>query len=171
MRTLDAALYLARRFQNGVEGAALLLPSTDPNKPAGSTKSASTLRHELTASGTAKLGLEDAELLTMRAIQMRVKDPLAILNAFAGNCGAMVLQLPDSYEGDDITIAGLAKMAQEAAEFMSSVASAAADNQVNENELARVDKELGELIACAQSLRTRLAALHEASKPRSSTAK
>lgn len=165
MRTLDAALHLARRFPNGIEGVAPLLPSTDPNKPPGSTKSASTLRHELTASGTAKLGLEDAELITMRAIQMRVPDPLAILNAFAGSCGAMVLQLPDSHDGDDITISGLASMAKEVADFMSSVAAAAADNKVNDNELAQVDKELGELIACAQSLRTRLAVLHEKSKP------
>jgi hypothetical protein len=162
MRSVDAALYLARRFPGGIEAVATLLPSTDPSKPAGSSKSPHSLRHELTGTGTAKLGLEDAELLTLRAMAMRVPDPLAILNAFATNCHAMVVPLPDlAEEADASTFDGLAAASQEFADFVRSVAEAAADNQVTANEL----------IGRTQSLRTHLAQLHERGKERQRPAK
>lgn len=164
MRTLDAALHLARRFPNGPEGLAARMPSSDPAKP-GITKSAASLRHELVRSGSYKLGLEDAELMTILALQERVSDPLAILNAMAANCSAMVVMLPDCYEGDETTFAGLASAAREFSDFVTVVAEAAADGKVSANELARVDKELGELIGRAQMLRARLAQIHEQGKP------
>lgn len=165
MKTLDAALHLARRFPGGIEALALRIPSSDPNKPAGSHKSAGALRHELTGSGNNKLGLEDAELISMYALEQRVDNPLAILNAFAANCRAVVVMLPEQGDGDDTTFAGLAAAAQEFSEFVASVAEAAADNSVSANELARVDKELGDLMGRAQSLRSRLAQIHEQGKP------
>jgi hypothetical protein len=164
MRILDAALHLARRFPGGIEAVAPLLPSTDPSKPPGSTKSVHSLRHELTGAGTAKFGLEDAELVTMRALQLRVDRPLAILDAFAANCGAMVVPLPQAYDADDITIAGLAAVAKEAAEFMGSVAKAIEDGKVSDNELGDVDRELGELIGRVQAVRARVAQLHATGK-------
>jgi len=63
------------------------------------------------------------------------------------------------------TFAGLAASAREFGEFVASVAESAADGVITANELARVDRELTEMLAASQQLRATLAAMHEAGKP------
>ena len=60
-------------------------------------KSHTTLAHELNGTGTAKLGLMDAEKITLLLGDMR------ILQAYAANCGQMLVPLPDAavLQGDD----------------------------------------------------------------------
>lgn len=154
MNLVDAARHLARRFQGGIETLAVRLGKAD-----------STMRHELAASDAYKLGLQDAELITQFAIEQNVPDPLQILNAFALNCGAMVLPLPGLYRTGGTTLQDLSAAAMEFAQFVAVAAKAPEDGKVTANELRDVDRELAELIGCAQRVRSNLAAMHAAQMP------
>jgi hypothetical protein len=147
---LDSAFNLVHDYPGG---AASLAPRIGKN--------ATSLNHELKATGSAKFGLVDA----CKATQLTGN--LAILNAFAAECGCIVLPLPERDATCD-TFRQLADAAREFGEFVTSVADAAADSQVTANELARVDRELGEMIAGAQAVRAHLAGIHEAGKPNTS---
>ena len=167
MNVLDAARHLARRFKGGIDAVATRMPTSNSKS---ASKSADVLRHELAGTGTNKFGLEDADLLTQLAVEQRVPDPLAILNAMAANAGGLVVMLPQVVDADDMTIAGLAAFAKEFSDVVNAMAEAVADGEVTANELARVDKELGELMARAQAMRAHLAHMHEARKPASKAA-
>jgi hypothetical protein len=144
---LDAAFNLVHDYPGG---ATSLAPRLKRN--------ATTLSHEVKATGTAKLGLVDAVKMSV------LSNDRQILNAFAAECGCFVLPLPTVDMGMD-AFHGLADAAQEFGKWVASVADAAADGRVTANELARVDQEVAELFARAQSVRATLATLHEASKP------
>lgn len=151
MNSLDAARYLMRAYPGGAES---LAPRID--------KDPSTLRHEVAAHAKYKLGLQDAEAMTQMALEQRVPNALAILHAFAANCGAMVVALPDQGNVGEPTFSDLANAAKEFAEFMAVCANAAADGRVTGNELRDIDRELGHLITCAHRVRNGLAAIHDA---------
>lgn len=155
MNLRDAARNLARRLHGGIESWAQR-----------ANKSPTTARHEMAGFSNYKFGLEDAELLTQFAIEQGVSDPLQVLNTFAANVGAMVIPLPEMYETGASTLTDLSLAAKEFADFVAVSAGAAADGKVTLNELAEVDQELAHLIACAQRVRSSLALMHEAAKPR-----
>lgn len=143
---LDAAYHLVHDYPGG---SLSLAPRIG--------KSPSTLSHEVVASGGAKLGLVDALKLS------HLTGDLRILNTFAAACGCVVLPMPESAVGD--TFQELAAAAREFGEFIGAVAESAADGAITANELARVDRELTEMLAASQHLRATLAAMHEAAKP------
>jgi len=151
MNSLDAARYLMRAYHGGADALAPRLGKTP-----------STLRHEVAGSDKYKLGLQDAEEMTQMAIQAHVPNALAILHAYAANCGAMVIALPDEHTTAGATYQDLAAAAKSFAEFVSAAAKAPADGRVTGNELRGVDRELGALIACAHRVRNGLAAMHAA---------
>jgi len=115
-------------------------------------KSHTTLAHELNGTGIAKLGLLDAEKITLMTGDLR------ILEAFALNCGQMLLPLPDALQvlGDDCMLR-LADSAREFGDLCKEVGGDLADGKISDNELRRIDKECGELIASLHSLRESLA--------------
>ena len=115
-------------------------------------KNATTLCHELNGTGVAKLGLLDAEKITHLAGDMR------ILEAFATNCGQMLVPLPESVSvADDDCMLRLGDTAREFGDLCKEVAGDLADGRINDNELARIDRECGELIASLHALRESLA--------------
>lgn len=115
-------------------------------------KSATTLAHELNGTGIAKLGLMDAEKITHLARDLR------ILEAFATNCGQMLVPLPESVSvADDDCMLRLADTAREFGELCKEVATDLADGSISDNELARIDRECGQLIASLHALRESLA--------------
>lgn len=144
---LDAAFHAVHDFPGGASALAGRM-----NKHPG------TLCHELTATGSAKLGLVDAAKIS------HLTGTRAILNAFATELGCLVLPLPAHQAGVD-TFMQVADTAREFAEFISSVAAAASDGKISANELANVDRELAQMVAAAQEIRATLAAMHEAGKP------
>jgi hypothetical protein len=154
MNLIDAARHLGRRFPGGLECLAVRLGKRD-----------STMRHELAGSDAYKLGLQDAELITQLALEQHVENPLQVLNAFAANCGAVVVPLPGLLSGEGATFEDLAALAKEFAEFVLITSMALADGKVTGNELRDVDREMAELIGCAQRVRADLAAIHDAAKP------
>jgi hypothetical protein len=115
-------------------------------------KNATTLCHELSGTGVAKLGLLDAEKITHLAGDLR------ILEAFATNCGQMLVPLPESIGvADDDCMLRLADTAREFGELCKEVAGDLADGSISDNELSRIDRECGHLIASLHALRESLA--------------
>ena len=124
-------------------------------------KNPTTLAHELNGTGLAKLGLLDAEKITLRTGDMR------ILEAFSSNCGFMVIKLPEvvAEAGVDDCLHHLAATAREFGDLCTAVGMVIADGKVSDNELARVDRECGELMASLRVLREALATRNLAGKP------
>lgn len=122
-------------------------------------KNATTLAHEVHGTGAAKLGLLDAEKITLRTGDLR------ILEAFALNCGQMLVPLHQvDSTGDDCMIK-LAATAREFGDLCTEVAADLADGVISDNELARIDRECGELMASLRTLREALARRNQAGKP------
>lgn len=115
-------------------------------------KSHTSLAHELNGTGTAKLGLLDAEKITLLVGDLR------ILESFALNCGQMLVPLPNAmvFGGDDCMLR-LADSAREFGDLCKEVGGDLADGKITDNELRRIDKECGELIASLHALRESLA--------------
>lgn len=114
-------------------------------------KSHTSLAHELNGTGVAKLGLLDAEKITLLLGDMR------ILQAFAVNCGQMLVPLPDATAlSEDDCMLRLADSAREFGELCKEVGGDLADGQICDNELRCIDKECGELIASLHALREAL---------------
>lgn len=155
MNSLDAARYLMRAYPGGADA---LAPRLD--------KTPTTLRHEVAGSDKYKLGVVDAQEMTLMAMEARVPNALAILHSMAANCGAMVVALPDMHAVAGATFEDLAACAKEFAEFVSVAASAAADGKVTGNELRDIDRELSQMVACVHRVRNGLAAQHEAEAAR-----
>jgi len=123
-------------------------------------KNATTLAHELNGTGMAKLGLLDAEKITLRSGDLR------ILEAFALNCGQLLVPLPMADDGHpDDCMARLAATAREFGELCTEVSKGLADGGITDNELARIDQEIGHLMASLRPLREALARRNAEGKP------
>lgn len=149
MNILDAAFNVVHDSPGGAESLAPRIG-----------KNATTLNHELKRTGTAKLGLDTAEKITL------VTDDLRILQAFATNCGQMLLPLPsiDVQPGDDC-MAKLGDAVREFGELCQEVAQDLSDGTISDNEMRRIDRASGELIASLHALRESLSRRNLASKP------
>lgn len=148
MNLLDAAYNTVHDYPGGSQSLAPRMG-----------KSATSLSHEVTCTGTAKLGLLDAAKITMLTGDLR------ILQAFAANQGQMLVPLPHLEAMSDDSMLRLADAAREFGEMCTAVASTLADGVITDNELERIDRESGELIASVHALRESLAARNRAAKP------
>lgn len=149
MNLLDVAYNLAHDYPGG---ASSLAPRVGKN--------ATTLSHELKGTGDAKLGLLTAEKMTVLSGDFR------ILRALAHNCGQMVLPLPAVPDGEsDDCMLRLGAMAEEFGKLCAEVAGDLVDGKISDNELGRIDRECGLLIASLYSMRKALADRNQADKP------
>lgn len=124
-------------------------------------KTPSSLSHEVTATGTAKLGLLDAEKIVILTGDLR------ILSAFATSCGQMLVPLPPATAlFDDDCMLRLADTAREFGELCKEVGSDLVDGKISDNELKRINKESSELIASLHALVLSLSQRNAESKPK-----
>ena len=122
-------------------------------------KNATTLAHELNGTGVAKLGLMDAEKITQLTRDLR------IVEAFALNCGQMLVPLPEALvDASEDCMVRLADTAREFGDLCREVATDLSDSVITDNELARIDAECGKLIASLHTLRESLARRNAESK-------
>ena len=148
MNLLDAAYNVVHDYPGGSQSLAPRLG-----------KSATTLSHEVTATGTAKLGLLDAAKITELTGDMR------LLAAFAANVGQMLVPLPKiPADASDDCMLRLADTAREFGDLCREVAGDMADGVISSNDLQRIDTECGQLIASVHALREALGARHQADK-------
>jgi len=119
---------------------------------------ASSLSHQVRSAGFAKLGLVDAAKLVVLTGDAR------ILHAFAEVTGHLVVPLPAA--GDEgATSQRVGELAREFADVVTGTLDALADGRITPNELARVQKEWGQLVSCGAALMGQLTAMAEASVP------
>lgn len=74
------------------------------------------------------------------------------MQALAGRLGYMLMPLPAVGMPGDQFAQRLATSVQEFGEFVAEVAKDLADNQVSDNELRRIERELSEMMVAAQAL-------------------
>lgn len=149
MDVITAACNVAEDYKGG---ARQLAADIDRNP--------TTFSHELNETGVAKLGLRTAVKMTKRTKDLR------ILYAFACEMGQMCVPLPDMLmvEGD-LTMQGLGRVAKEFGDVVQEISAAAADGEVSANEMQRVERQWGELVAAGQQLLAHMRARHEAARP------
>jgi hypothetical protein len=148
MNLLDAAYNLVRRYPGGAESLGPRL-----------SKSPTTLNHEVLGTGGAKLGLLTAQAMT------DMSGDLAILSAWATDAGQMLVPLPVLQTGErDDCMVRMAAMAEEFGRLCTEVAGDLGDGQISDNELRRIDKESGQMIAAIHALREALARRNAACK-------
>lgn len=148
MDVITAAANIAEDYPGG---ARALAAAIDRNP--------TTFSHELSETGSAKLGVRTLLKMTLRSKDYRA------LNAFAGECGFICVPLPEALAVDgDATMQNLGRVAKEFGDVIQEVSSAAADGEVSANELQRVERQWGELVAAGQQLLGNLRANHEATK-------
>lgn len=151
MSLIDAAYNVVHDYPGG---AASLAPRIGKNP--------TSLSHEVKQQGTAKLGLLDAQKISDIAHDLR------ILQAWATDAGQMLVPLPDQdlLSADDDCLRRLAEVAQEFAHVCKEVtADLGGDGVITDNELRRIDTEIGQQIAALHALREALAANNLAHKP------
>jgi hypothetical protein len=134
MNVLAAAYNVVSDYRGGAAALAPLLG-----------KSGSTLSHEVSPNcAHAKLGMLDAVKITAFTGDWR------ILQAFAAEVGALVVPIHSNAGGEADTLAALGQMAKEFAELVSATGETMADGLVSDNELARLERETGDLVQAAQ---------------------
>jgi hypothetical protein len=122
-------------------------------------KNPTTFAHQLVEQGGAVLGLKTAVKMTQRSQDLR------ILNAFAAEVGCMVLHLPETLavEGNPAMM-DLGKMAKEFADVVQEVCATCSDGDVSANELARVEREWGEVVVAGQNVIAALRIMFESKR-------
>lgn len=141
---LDAAFALVRAYPGG---SLSLAPRMG--------KAHGTLSHEVSGRAGYKLGLDDAVAMSVLASDLRV------LNAFAAEMGCLVLQLPDGGSVGSDVMQRVGQAAKEFGEFLSEVTTDAADGDISTNDLRRIEKEWGDLMAVGQQLMALLRGMHD----------
>lgn len=150
MSVLDAAYNVGEDYKDG--GTAGLARRMDCNP--------TTLSHELRGTGTAKLGLKTAVKMSVLTRDTR------ILQAFAAECGHMLVPLPELLDlSTDDCIQRLGAASEKFGRIASQTCGALADGEVNANELAAFRRAKGELMNTIHQLDLAMAAKHEGSKP------
>lgn len=111
---------------------------------------------------TAKLGIEDAVALQILANDYR------ILYAMAADCRHFLpVPMPDGLEqSDEQCIKTVSELVKESADVVTATVESLADGEISDNDLARFDRECGELMVKVQQLRQQLATKHARGKGR-----
>lgn len=152
MNVLDAAYHTVHDYPGGAEALAVRLGN----------KRGTSLSHEVRppVGSTAKLGLITAVEI------MELSSDYRILNAICArlNCAPPV-PLPSLEMCDGTATRHVASVAKEFGELMADVARDASDGVITDNELARIGKSFGELVAAGQQLLALLTQINETGKP------
>jgi hypothetical protein len=157
MNIFDASRRQVQTYPGGIEACATRL----------NNKSASTLEKELRMANGYKWGALDALELSVMSQQVGAPDALAYPEAVAAAVHCMLVPLPsmpdvpfsDAMLTVASTSAAVHKLITEACEDL-------ADGAVNDNELRRVDKVIGDVMAQMRQMRRAFVALNKAGKAR-----
>lgn len=148
MTPSDAANLLVHRYPGG---ATSLAPRMG--------KKPNTLSHEVTRTGLAKLGLDDAVLMS------QISGDRVVLNAFAEAMNCMVLPLAAT-EGCHVALMNsVADLARDFSAVVTAAVDADSDGRITANELAAVEARWAELLGVGQAMLAHLRTRHEDGKP------
>lgn len=149
MNVMDAAYNVVNDYAGG---SASLGPRIDKNP--------TTLSHEVAKVGTAKFGLETAVKVTVATKDYR------ILEAFATECGRMVLPVPEllTSSGDDCLVR-LGEVLRESGDVVAALTKSLEDGTISDNEKALISRECGHLISGVNNLLAAVTARNLLGKP------
>lgn len=148
MNPLDAAYGLVRDYPGGAESLAPRLG-----------KSPTTLNHEVSRTGHAKLGLETAVDLTVLSGDLRV------LRAFATTCGQILLPMPAASMSHLECIKRLGVVLATAGCVVRETTEGMSDGAISGNERERIRQACAELVSGTSALMAAVDALHVAGQP------
>lgn len=154
MNELDAIRLIVANFPGGLEVVALRL-----GKPA------ETLRKEIAGAQGFKLGVIQASEISAMAIEAQSAHCYAFVNVIAGSAGQFIrLPVREMTAKQDLRndAAGLMK---EGTDVLLELNSALADEEISDNELARIEREAAEVFERAQALVRGARARNAAGKP------
>lgn len=156
MSVMDAAFNVAEDYPHG--GAAGLARAIGKNP--------TTFSHEVKETGGAKLGLHTAVKMTKRTGDLR------ILLEFAAECGQMLIPLPEAVDSaTDDCMQALASTSREFGEMCQRVCESLGDDgQINDNEMAQIQREGGELFSALHKLMSAARARNFLSRQHAQTA-
>ena len=157
MNILDASRRQVATYPGGIESCA----------PRLNNKSPSTLEKELRNAPGFKWGALDALTLSVMSQELGAPDAMAYPEAVAAAMHCMLVPLPtmpdvplvDAMLTVASTSAAVHKLIAEACEDL-------ADGAVNDNELRRVDRVIGDVMAQMRQMRRAFVALNKAGKAR-----
>jgi hypothetical protein len=132
---LDTAYHVAHDYPGGVPPLALRMG-----------KSPTTLSHELTATGTAKLGLIDAVKMADFTQDLRA------LQAWATHAGCQLVPLPTGLPEGDECLVKVSELASQFGALVTEVTADLGDNQISDNEQRRIQKLGGLLISAVSAV-------------------
>ena len=142
------------------------LPGWDRGMADRMKRKYSTLDKELRASGTFKLGLEDAVEIMTHSHDAKCPPALDLLNMMADLVGAEVVLLPDASDDKTCTATHVANLMRECSDVVASASESVADNDLSPNEFARIEKQWAEMLHAGQGLMRYLRAKLQADQAR-----
>ncbi len=149
MQLLDAAYHSVHDYPGGA-------PSLAPRMG----KSPHSLNHEVTSSGSAKLGLVDAAKICQLTGDYR------ILYAFAEACGHVCIPMPaGTAPNAEGVLTQLAETSREFAELCTEVCASAADGRITDNELERISRERMDMLTALARLGEAVLVMNQSGKP------
>lgn len=155
MNELDAIRLIVANFPGGLEVVALRI-----GKPA------ETLRKEIAGSQGFKLGIVHAAQISAMAIEAKSEHCYAFVNSIAGDAGRMIeLPVRDMTVGKQDLRNDSAGLVKEGTDVLMALNEALADDNLNDNELARIEREAAEVMERAQEIVRSARARNLADKP------
>jgi hypothetical protein len=154
MSIIESFYNLAHKFPGGARALALLMG-----------KNPTTLSHELTGTGTAKLGLVDAIAMVKAAREQELPHALVPIHALCRELGGMFVQLPQGVDAGDDTLRHLANVAAELGDVAREVDERTRDGDVSDNDLRAIEPQALEVVAAIDRLMSNLRARNAAAKP------
>lgn len=154
MNSLDALRKMVDHYPGGRAAVAARLGKTDE-----------VLRKELSGATSHKLGVVDATMIAEMCADAQSQHASAFANGLAALTGAFVaLPVREMVAKQDLRdeAAGVVK---EGTDVLIELNAALADDQISDNELRRIDKEIDEAQAKLQELRRDAHARNKAGKP------
>lgn len=154
MNNRDALALMVKHFPGGLEVVALRV-----GKPA------ETLRKEIGGNAGFKLGLDTAVLISDLCIDAKSEHCYAFVNSVSGPAGRFIeLPVREMVEKQDLR-QDAAVMLKEGTDVLSELTVALADEQISDNELTRIEREVADAVESLQAVLRGAQARNKASKP------
>jgi len=155
MNSLDALRKMVDHYPGGRAAVAARLGKTDE-----------VLRKELSGAQSHKLGLNDATTIAEMCAEARSEHASALANGFAALTGAFVaLPVREMAVHKQDLRQDAASLLKEGTDVLQELTVALADDTISDNELTKIEREVGDVFERLQSLLRGVKANNAASKP------
>ena len=154
MNSIDALRKMVDHYPGGRAVIAARLGKTDE-----------VLRKELSGAQSHKLGLVDAHAISDMCLEVQSEHCHALINAISGTAGRFIeLPVRQMVEKQDLR-KDAAVMLKEGTDVLTELTVALADEQISDNELTRIEREVADAVESLQAVLRGAQARNMAGKP------